>query len=491
MASVVVGGEVVEAGEFDFDLKPLTAAMQAMVKLAGLPLSTPPAISDEWAERVRLGAVPKDAPSWVRHYRYDPKKKAVVLRPGYVWHTPVRLAPGDPTLTDEQWETVAERLMKATRIHQAGCRWIAVRHADDHIHLMATLVSEVTAKPFHPYRDFLALRRECRAIERDLGLVVTADVDKTAVRQPSRKEKGKADREGRAITPREELQRVVARAAAEARDGQEFLGSLERAGVAPQVVRDGRGMVLGYSVALPDDLTRQGKQVRYSGSKLAADLSWPKLQNRWAELSGGGLRPAGTWLAPAEREAVLEEAVRVVQLATKRVQVNRLTGGQSQAVDGIVHATGELLVVLAQGWDGRAGAALVEIGAGYDRAARTPHLVVPERRGNLGFQLRQAAREVAGVGMLSRVDARTRAGFLVVTLVLALVSLLVEISEWQKARGRVHQGEAAAVAAGRLSALSGPRPVKEAAAVSRRPGRTLEQPPRRLVPVVESRGRGR
>jgi len=110
----------------------------------------------------------------VRQYRYDKRTDTVVARPGWVWHCPARVHPDDPRLTDEQWQAIAERLMHATGIAQAGCRWIAVRHADDHIHLVASLVSEQTGRRVEPFRDFLALRQECRAIERDLGLVETA-----------------------------------------------------------------------------------------------------------------------------------------------------------------------------------------------------------------------------------------------------------------------------------------------------------------------------
>lgn len=59
--------------------------------------------------------------------------------PQYVWHCPVRTAPGDRYLTDAEWAEVALRIVHATGIAPEGddkaCRWIAVRHADDHIHM--------------------------------------------------------------------------------------------------------------------------------------------------------------------------------------------------------------------------------------------------------------------------------------------------------------------------------------------------------------------
>ncbi|MES4829780.1 mobilization protein, partial [Streptomyces anthocyanicus] len=63
-----------------------------------------------------------------------------------VWHCPVRAAPEDPILTDAQWADVARRIVAAAGIAPEGdaeaCRWVAVRHADDHIHIAATLVRQ-------------------------------------------------------------------------------------------------------------------------------------------------------------------------------------------------------------------------------------------------------------------------------------------------------------------------------------------------------------
>ena len=47
--------------------------------------------------------------------------------------------------------------------------------------------------------------------------------------------------------------------------------------------------VTGYSVALPADAARHGGPVWFSGGKLAADLTWPKLRRRWR--SGTPPRP--------------------------------------------------------------------------------------------------------------------------------------------------------------------------------------------------------
>ncbi|XVV04056.1 relaxase/mobilization nuclease domain-containing protein [Actinosynnema sp. CA-248983] len=447
-AAVRVDREVVEPGEFDFALGPLIETMQEWPRVAGLPLSTPRAITDEWAERVRLGDVPPDAPTWVRYYKWDARKKAVVLRPGYVWHTPVRLHPGDRTLSDEEWERIAERLMKATGIHQAGCRWIAVRHADDHIHLMATLVSEVTGKQFTPYRDFQALWKECQALERELGLTPTAGADKTAAVAPTRQEKGKAERLGRKVTARDELRLVVSQVAATTRNGEQFLRELKREGLRPQAVAS-EGRVLGYTVSLPWDRTKRSELVRYSGSKLAADLSWPKLIERWASVPppGASERLDSAWATPEQRRTAMDASTRVVEHVVTALR----TGAVYEDLGGIAHATGELLAALARGRERRSGGVLTDLVVQYDRATRTPHRVLPEQVGPLARELRQAARAIAAVGVLT---ARGNEALAAVALLAAMALLIALIAAWLQARSQTHQAAAASRVAPALAKFS-------------------------------------
>src|SRR3954451_13032712 len=63
-----------------------------------------------------------------------------------VWHCSVRAAPGDRRLTDAEWREVARDVVHATGLAPRGddapCRWVAVRHADDHIHIVVTLARQ-------------------------------------------------------------------------------------------------------------------------------------------------------------------------------------------------------------------------------------------------------------------------------------------------------------------------------------------------------------
>jgi hypothetical protein len=68
-----------------------------------------------------------------------------------VWHCSVRAAPGDRMLSDAEWGQVAAGIMDRTGLapegDESGVRWVAVRHAADHIHLAATLARQDGTRP--------------------------------------------------------------------------------------------------------------------------------------------------------------------------------------------------------------------------------------------------------------------------------------------------------------------------------------------------------
>jgi Relaxase/Mobilisation nuclease domain len=470
LPAVRIGGEVIEPGEFDFDLRPLNATMEEWPRRAKLPVTNPPPIPavpgdpaqrqevEYWSAWLRASGKrkpPREAPEWVRWHRYDPKAQRIVLRPGYVWHCPVRLAPNDPILTDAQWEMIAQRLMSATGLQQEGCRWIAVRHADDHIHLVATLVSERTGRRVYPRNDFPKLRDACQQLEKELGLTRTPDIDWTASRHPTRREVGKAERTGRTEPARVELQRVVSQAAAAARDGGEFLRLLKQEGLIVRVQRTSDGEIRGYAVGLPMDVTAEGRPVLYSGSKLARDLTWPKLLERWASTPTHEPGPLECTESghptPAARRAVLAEAAEVVNRAAATLHAGRENG------DGISHAAGEVLASLAGAKEGREPGEFSAVLDTFDRATRTPHRVLPGDLGPLARELRWAARHLARVGALS---GRGHEKFATAALLVALASLIAEIGAWHQLRGRVHHAAAAHRAARAIPTDTAARPTR-------------------------------
>ena len=199
-------------------------------------------------------------------------------------------------LSDAEWGEIARDLLHgagvAGRDDPGGPRWVAVRHADDHIHIAVVLVRQDTCRRFWPYRDYPRLREAAREVERRLGLTVTAAADGTAERAPSRGEREKAARQGR-VPARVELVRAVRRAAIAARDVASFEAALTRAGYRVEVRRGPSGDPLGYKVARPGDVTAAGEAVFYSGSKLAADLSLPRLLRRWGACADGDAADGG------------------------------------------------------------------------------------------------------------------------------------------------------------------------------------------------------
>ncbi|MDI3417284.1 relaxase/mobilization nuclease domain-containing protein [Streptomyces luteolus] len=208
---------------------------------------------------------------------------------GHVWHCSVRAAPEDRILTDAEWATIARRMVDATGIAPEGdpdgCRWVAVRHADDHIHIVATKVRG-DLRPPRNWNDYHRAMTELTAIEKEFGLTQVprgpeAAASTAAAKRSTRAEQEKAKRQGRDMTGREQLRHTVRAALSHAQDLDEFFNLLADAGLQVETRTLPSGDLGGYKVALPDDTTGD-KPVWYSGSKLATDLSLPQIQKRLA-----------------------------------------------------------------------------------------------------------------------------------------------------------------------------------------------------------------
>ena len=231
-----------------------------------------------------------------------------------VWHCSVRAAPGDRMLSDAEWAQVAEMVMDRTGLAPAGdemgVRWVAVRHAADHVHLVVTLARQDGIRP-GIWNDFVKVRRACREAEALFGLTGTAPADRTAARRPGRAETEQAARRGWAEAPRVTLRREVCTAAAGARTEQDFFARLAESGVAVRrrYSLASPGEVTGYAVGLPQHTAKDGGMVWYGGGKLAADLTLPRLRRRWA--TTGADHPAfpGQAFSPALARAVLRNRV--------------------------------------------------------------------------------------------------------------------------------------------------------------------------------------
>ena len=240
-------------GEYDLALGPLITALHAPAVAAGLPTRAP-------AEQGKRG---------------------------YVWHCSARVAATDRVLSDGEWAGIARELLDGAGIavsgDAGGPRWVAVRHAEDHIHIAAVLVrqdteSTVLAAPRLPEapRGGPADRAAPRA-----------DGDRGTGRHRRPATVARGDREGR--VGRAGCRRGWSCAAPPSRPrsprptSTSFVAYLQERGYRVGLRRAPSGDLLGYKLARPGDVTAAGEPVFYSGSKLAPDLSLPRLQQRWAE----------------------------------------------------------------------------------------------------------------------------------------------------------------------------------------------------------------
>ncbi|MFY0511743.1 mobilization protein [Streptomyces anulatus] len=278
-----------------------------------------------------------------------------------VWHCPVRAAPEDPILTDAQWADIARRIVAAAGIapesDEEACRWVAVRHADDHIHIAATLVRQDGRRPRRDH-DIRAVQREARKIEIDLGLRRLKSGDGTAAKRPTSKEHFKAKRQGRDTTTREILRARVRRAVAAASNEREVFALLEASGVKVRPKVGQSGDVLGYSVALPGDINKGGEPVWFSGSTLAGDLSLPKIRQHLADVGPPSvpMRPADPW--------------HQATAATERIP-DHFTRGDDHTAQGQLVVLGEALDLLPLTAPAKARKELERAAAVFERATRS------------------------------------------------------------------------------------------------------------------------
>ena len=242
---------------------------------------------------------------------------AALAGPGYakpVWHCSIRAAPQDRLLSDSEWAQVAVQVMDRTGLAPAGddlgVRWAAVRHAADHVHIVATLARQDGTRP-RIWNDFYRVREACQDAETRFGLRRTAPADRTAARCPSRAEAEQAVRRGWGQAPRVRLRREVCAAAAGARSEQEFFARLDDAGIAvrKRYSTASSDEVSGYAVGLPTHTTKGGEIVWYGGGKLAADLTLPKLRLRWESSGQEAGPPLGRGMSAAAARGVLRAIV--------------------------------------------------------------------------------------------------------------------------------------------------------------------------------------
>lgn len=365
----------------------------------------------------------------------------------HVWHCSVRAAPDDPILADEQWADIARRIVAATGIDPgdgAGCRWAAVRHADDHIHIIATLVREDGRRPDH-HRSGKRAQAEARLIEADYGLRRVAPGDGTAAKRTTSAERHKAERLGRERAAREELRETVRRAVAGAASTDEFLERLKGAGLLVRTKVLPSGDLKGYKVALPGDRNGDKEPIYYAGSTLAPDLSLPRIQQRFANGSAspdptGSERPERpiTSSAPASARRTTAHAAWAALLVIDH-------SGDDGAAAAQIAATGEVLDALAKTSALHTRDELRQAAWEFERASRS-HTRAEFRHAQ---DLRRAARDLVHSGPAF---GRGEDGAGTAMVLDTLIFLAIAAAHWHAQRRHAQQAEAARRAAAHLRA---------------------------------------
>ncbi|MFP8887582.1 relaxase/mobilization nuclease domain-containing protein [Streptomyces mangrovi] len=392
-------------------------------------------------------------------------------RPGkHVWHLSVRNAAEDRTLSDAEWGDIARRMVAAAGIDDpgpggAGCRWAAVRHADDHIHIVATLVREDGYKP-GLHNDAARVQAQARALEAELGLRRLSKGDRTAAKRPTSAERHKAKRQGRERTAREELRETVRRAVAGAAGETEFFDRLAAAGLLIRKRVAPSGDLLGYKVALPDDRNKDGEPVFYPGARLAPDLSLPRIRERWsADDHGQGASTA----APASPPVPGGPAAARRQAASAAwTALPPIEHGEDSVATACIAAAGEVLDALAQTSAAHTRRELRDAAFAFERASRSR---VRAERGH-DRALRQAARELVRSGPAL---GRGEDGATTAMAIDMLFFLVTATAHWHAKREHAQQATAASRAAEHLRAAYQATAAQPLGALHQR-GRSLARP---------------
>ncbi len=382
----------------------------------------------------------------------------------------------DRYLSDGQWRDIAETYMDriglAPRGDDLAVRWVAVRHADDHVHVVATLARQDGRRVF-PRNDFWRAGEASREVEAKYGLTVTAASDRTAAKRASYAETAKAARRGHVEPVRDTLRRSVRTAAAGAGGWAQFVERLRDDGLLVRERHSERnpGQVTGYAVALPESVDVGGQPIYFGGGKLAADLTLPKLRRRWelaepagsAPTSAAGGAAAGKpgqaasatssasttadggasndrhRLTGEERARIWEQATAAAARATE--QVRAAAGTDPRAAADAAWAASDFLAAAARVVEGRRGGPLTAAATHYDRAARELWGRVPAPS-QAGQGLRAASVLLASARFVGRGEN---------TQLLALLAQLAALSD-AVTRLRENQDRAAQAAAARSAA---------------------------------------
>ncbi|XVU24203.1 relaxase/mobilization nuclease domain-containing protein [Actinoplanes sp. CA-054009] len=373
-----------------------------------------------------------------------------------VWHASMRLAPEDRgrVFSDQIWGHMAREMLAGAGLaahgDAEGIRWVVVRHNDDHVHIVATLVREDgrTEWARNDYRRSVAATYD---VARRFGLKRrVAPADRTSARRPGPRETSKARRLGQSETTRDVLRRRVRAAVAAATSQDEFFDQLRAAGVMVKLRESTRqpGEVTGYAVALTGVHTAaDGQPIYFSGGRLAPDLTLPKLRQRWGNPPLAGPQRSRVRVGRAERMRAMREAGATARAAAE--EMRRTAQSDPGAAQAAAEAAADTLRAVAFAVEGRRGGPLTDAAEVFDRAARARYREAG-RATTRSYQTRAMSRLISLMGRTSGNDDTLAA----MRLVLDLAALGDTMARLRDAQQRLHQAQAAREAAAALRAAA-------------------------------------
>ncbi len=447
------------------------------------------------------------------------------------YHLAISAAPTDRQLTDAEWADIAElyvdRLGLAKRGDNDAVRWVAVRHADNHVHVVATLMRQDGRRVF-PHHDFYRAREASLLVERRYGLTPTSPVERTANPETTRAEQRKhrtAVRESARAGlpapagPDREVLRARVRAALAGSDGwEDFAGRLRLSGVLVRERYSTRtpGELTGYAVGLPATGARgsSGQQVVwFGGGKLAPDLSLPQLRARWEQDGGASrgpaarqpgassigrphrARPTSAPTSPAadlselERRRLwvgAENAVHRADQDMRHASSHPLDASAQAAAQAAAASAGEVLGAVSWLVERKRGGPLHAAAEDYGRAARDLHRrTVPATARSCST--RTAAGALVGARLVKRAETRQ-----LLSLLVRLTAMSESLARLRETQGRAAQALAARRAAEQLAGehlrRAGAASSAVSSAVTQAPVSVELAPPHRTISGPAPRG---
>src|SRR5680860_14393 len=380
----------------------------------------------------------------------------------FVYHLSLRTAPEDRVLSDEQWSEAARECLAETGLARLGddgaCRWFAMRHGEDHIHVVVTLARQDGGR-VDLFNDYRKLRAACQRLEERFDLRSTAAADKTADYAPGPKETSariRATRPQVRVTPprgergptvRDVLRARVQVAVAGSNDVGDFRELLAADGVTmhTRMSEKNPDQVTGVSFSLDEALggkrDKNDQVIRYSGSKLAPDLAWTKLAARWTSDPSSD---QGLAQLTSEADAVWSVAQKIARDAADRIAAVGDT--DPEAASDTAWAASDLMRSAAAVVEGHGGGPLTDAADAFARAGRETYGRIPVRSQS-GSNLRLVARALAQAARSNPASAAVQ----VAALTASMTALARALADLREAQHRTAQAQAARLGAARLS----------------------------------------